>query len=449
MPAKAMKLKYSAFDFIALATCFICIAWQSFFTIDRYLSYPIKVKTSYNRPAFVELPSASICIDFIPENLKIETLYPDIYKKKLAIEGTNSYRVWTKYLTVEQYMETTIFPSETISKCSVFAPNMTRLDCTDWTFQGTSRISWYWKCFTLFSEYQQLKHILVEDSDVNYYRTEELRGWPWFHFDVSTENYTRKMDSTVIGLSIHRNDIPMILNEGSKTFLKFDFSQYNQASLAYTRQVVRRLEAPYPTRCINYHEDGREIRRSKLVDQCARKKFYNNTGHFPCDILASDMTVYGETKFAAHIKGHEDSTQERYECNRQFPYPDCHVLNYLIDIKSIANAGDADDLISGSFRIAAFGPSEDTVTIREEAAFLAFDLYSYLGNLLSLWLGVSVSGIVRKTVRLVETRLDTKCSNHMKYPESSYYRYLGVQSSTMLWQSQTADIQLVNRWSRL
>ncbi|KAI1285061.1 hypothetical protein HDE_12181 [Halotydeus destructor] len=366
------------FGFVSLAICFMGMALQGFTITARYLNHPIKILTSYNKPEFVELPSASICIDYIPDEVKVRTMYPDIYQAKI-LENATYWRLWQKYLTLEQYMRTTITASEAVTKCRLYAPNMTKVTCTDWTYQANGRLSWYWKCFTLFGRQQQRAHIPIKDNEFRYYRTEDVKDLRWFHFHINTKDYKSTMAATSLGLSIHRNDVPMILDEGSTTFRQFDFSQYNQASFSYTRQIIRRLEAPYPTSCIDYQENGEDFRRDKLVNRCARKKYYENTGYFPCDILASNMTAFGKTKFGSHIKGHQDSTQERYECNRLFPYPDCHVLNYLIRNKGVAKRLKGD--YNRTFHVTVYGPSEDTMIIMEKAAFLGLRLVQLLEQL--------------------------------------------------------------------
>ncbi|KAI1285062.1 hypothetical protein HDE_12180 [Halotydeus destructor] len=407
------------------------IAYQSCITIERYLSHPIKIISSFQKDSYVELPAASICIDYIPEELKVKDRYPDIYTEKQATYNTTSWQIWTQYLTLEQFISTTMRRSEAIKSCNVYATNMSNIDCTKWAGQRNDRISWFWKCFTLFFTAQQ-EYYLSNDSGL--YRTENIRGVPWFNFDLNTDNYELNMDTSAIGVSIHHKDIPMILDEGSKTFRKFDFSLYNEAALAYTRQVVNRLEAPYPTKCLDYKVDGVPQMRAKLVNRCARQKFIDKTGYFPTDILTNNMSAYGKTKFASLV-GHENAIQERYECNRLFPSPDCYTLNYIIDVKGITNAylDDNDIPTNGSFKVVLFGPSEDTMIVSEQAAFLVFDMYSYLGNLFSLWLGVSVSGLARAAVKMIRKKLrrntmTSMSKKRMKYTESRYYRCLNQPS---------------------
>ncbi|KAI1285058.1 hypothetical protein HDE_12184 [Halotydeus destructor] len=422
---------FSVCRFVPLALCFVGIVYQSCSIIERYLSYPIKIKTTFVKPAYVELPAASICLDYIPNAARVRKLYPDIYAAKQAKHSQLTWQVWTKYLTLEQFILTTIYRSEAIKRCRLYVSNMTKIDCTMWAGQRNDQISWFWKCFTLFNAAQQEYYLA---SDEVLYRTEDVLGVPWFEYDLNTDNYSLTMASTEIGVSIHSNDDPLILDEGSKTFRAFDFSQYKHVSLAYTRQVISRLEAPYPTRCVNYQDGGKPGRRDKLVNRCALKKFSDTTKLFPCDILVKNMTVFGQMKFASHVKGHETAIQERYECNRLYPYPDCDTLNYLLEVKGIANLykGHQD---GGSFRVTVFGPSENTVMISEEAAFLVFDLYSYLGNLISLWLGFSVSGIAWAMVGLLLKWLPRRAtkmagrSDRMKHTESRHYRCMSLPSN--------------------
>ncbi|KAI1285059.1 hypothetical protein HDE_12183 [Halotydeus destructor] len=414
----------------ALSLCSMGIAWQSIITIDRYLSYPIKIKTYFEKPDYIELPAASICLDYIPEEVRVQMRFPQIYKEKQANHNTSSWQIWTQYLTLEQFISTTIHRAEAIGKCSFFSTNMTEIDCKKWAGQRNDMISWFWKCFTIFSEVQQ-QYYLSEKEVM--YRSEDVKGFPWFHFDLNTEDYKLSMDSSEIGLGIHPKVMPIVLDEGSKTFRKFDFARYNRVAMAYTRQLIERLEAPYPNRCVEYEEYGKPTKRAKIVNRCAQEKYYENTGYFPCDILTADMTTYGKTKFGSHIKGHANAVQERFECNRLFPYPDCDTLSYVIDVKGTTNQ-DLDDNGTpdkGSFRVSVYGPSEDTMVIRERPAFQVFDLYSYLGNLLSLWVGVSVSGSVRTLARVIEKRLNRKPvgqARRMRYTESRYYRCLGLPS---------------------
>ncbi|KAI1285103.1 hypothetical protein HDE_12191 [Halotydeus destructor] len=414
-------MKY--FNHFALAFCSLGVLWQTLTIVSRYARYPITIDTVLARLNNVNLPAISVCVDYKAVVAKVKEYYPEIYRKKASVTSNDSSIVWSRYLTVEEYLTSSISRNEAIRECTIYSYNMAHINCSDWLAGDNDHISWKWKCFTLFEKQEQQMYITNKSRS---FRTEDLVGVPWFSIDVSTEDHALSLASTILGVSIHPEDLHVAINEGSRSFRRFDFSLHRQVALAYTRQVIRHLGAPYPSNCVQYTDHGEKLRKSKVADRCSQKTFYNRTGLFPLDILASNMTIYGKTRFATELKGHTKAIQERYECNRIFPNPRCEILDYHMNVKGFAKLKPTEK--KDTFSIVTYGPTDVTTYISEQPAFDLLDLLSYSGSFLSMWLGLSLSDIVRSLMKRVERRSTSRKAFHHrdsdKYTKTRHFRII-------------------------
>ncbi|KAI1294635.1 hypothetical protein HDE_05876 [Halotydeus destructor] len=383
---------YRTTENVILAICLVAGVWQTGTVIERYFSYPVKVKTVLTIPKIIELPAVSLCIAYRSIRSRIKTQIPGVWNRKIVVNGEDPETThWTKYLTIKQYNDVSATRTELIDKCTLFAPNMTQLSCQTWD-ESPVHLHYSWKCFTLFDDNEQKYRNITSK-----YRMEDLFNIPWIEVKMNTANFSTFLNNAKLAVSIHPNEEHVAPDMGSRTFYEFDFSLHSAISLTYTRATNRLLPSPYPSNCMNYfNRYGNPVPRKKVIEGCAVERFVSETGYWPRDILAEkELPFFEDTLFSSNeMKMY--SFEERYECNNDYPRPDCESLNYLVDVKALMASS-----LENRCEVTIYGPSDNEMVVEQEASFDIIDLFSYGGGVFGLWIGFSILNIAKFCIQFL------------------------------------------------
>ena len=354
---------------------------QSIDLLILYYSNSVEINLEISSPEILTLPAVSLCF-----------VYHHRFSRK------------PETLTIADYLKQTPSYSDLVQSCSVLdTTTFEHVDCPNLTVVQTL-INRKYKCFSLFTTSS-----IVGNKSLQY-PLKSIESLKWLKIRL------RKLSlvTDLVGISVHNNsDIvhPDLSDQSYVEIMRYwyDDGRVARVTLTYSASALILLPEPFTSKCVDYtrlpvEQESRiplvtESLKS-LFESCIAQKYEaNHSGYYP-------MTVFADEKHGSFRSKYKSDTQdmsrgdyavdEKVKCRQEFPFPQCHSINYAVKIKTTAYANSPEDM-----EIVLYPPTGNQINLIEVPCHEFREMIAMISGIFSFWIGISVVSIATPLVPLL------------------------------------------------
>jgi hypothetical protein len=434
--------------FVVCVSSFTGFFYQASEYFVQYLSFPTTVDVRIERSLMIDIPSVTICIPSLTSRPRLRKIYGDeIIKEIEKIKGKANkpyavlerevYRAYenisARKVSPQEFFNLGIHAAEIIN-CTVLKPkyfnnlNETWIPCT-LVSDVLETIGPNGKCFTYFTKLNQNKtKDFKERFRIDIYQS--VRDEVGLAINIIlTFNSSNYIDVAKLGdESITLHETTAVPTEGKRRRLK-PGTNYD---IFFTKILTINLPPPYTTGCEQYQVFNPSVPQSRVdcVDRCIKEIYYNSCSCYPLHVVVRHDIVINHNLSMCnnsdsrinHCKQKEVSSRCIEKCKL-----DCEEVAYDFDTEedvypTESELHEADPEEKEKLRrfqnftaqIRLWRKVSGDTIYEHKAELPLIQLFSFVGGLASLWLGISIIAFYDILVKVVTIIYKTKPFEKMR-----------------------------------
>ena len=338
------------------------------------------ITPSFQSPNLIDLPTISICLTNFIDEKKAKKYYSNDefdFENLKSLKVEEKMKIYSSKLSIKEIENISLSFVDIYEGCELLLPDGSNADCN---FLNYTKIwlSLETKCYQFFYNLN-LK-----------YSPSKVKGQFWLNLRMKQE----RRDGSNLGFLLNPPNSTLEPFLSNPSYFPISTSILYTIILTYTKEVTKKLEPPYNTRCKNYSHP--HIDQLNCSNSCVVKKLNkgNNTfwpSNIPTDDLKSDLFFKKIDDYHILFK---DCLQS--ECNEQ----DCISTRYLIYPK-YEKFGHSKDAKFTIRLIYNFAP-ETLIRFQPRISHELSSVLSFITSPLSFFLGLAFFNIFSFLVACLE-----------------------------------------------
>ncbi|KAI2805548.1 hypothetical protein BLOT_004546 [Blomia tropicalis] len=244
-------------------------------------------------------------------------------------------------------------------------------------------ISTDFKCFTLFHNQT------IKITDANYQIPKDVAGYLKYLAWI-------KLNRDFIFNGLIYIHSPKLSHQYSQTssIQQLDPDRHQFVSIAFEREVLQLLPAPYETNCYDYRQDGYSC-RDDCITKC-KTEIYTQMDGWPGDVYALKNVTMRLSKLWLNswsMVGHleegvsaESLSKCSFKCGHR---DDCESVQYDVRTVRVKERDEGDSSGSHSYTIGILPPKNVQLINKHVPKYEPIEFLIYIGGLISLYTGIT------------------------------------------------------------